>query len=280
MWLGQLIKNEQRGDGFFVFSQHDAKPPVIAETYFGVVSLRQLGMEIPKKARLNQSLLSLEAEAEAALRVGQRIVDGRDLYELVMIHRLIDFPLNPHSVEANVIELRKVVLQSPQSFGGLRDWYYGLLALKLMGELRLAERDAAARIAVTLLDSKEVSGAPFLVEVALLVDALSHLEFPLSDKQRSLAIKLIEHSRVENAGAFASGQLPDVVTTFFVVLTANVINEADIVDRAKMLEWLDRHRDWSGYRIALDQPVNPLGTAYALSLRHLAESGNLANVSR
>lgn len=278
--LARVILNEQRPDGFFVFSVQDKNPPVIAETYFAVASLHALGQRIPHTDQLTTSLRALENAANTAMRNGQPTLGPRELYEVFMIHRLIGLPLDAQTLAPYTSALQQLFAAKTPShqYGALHDWYYAVESLQLVGLETPSERHNVQQVVSAVLDSKPSAHIP-LIEVAYVVDASVSAHVGLTAPQVQTVGAMLRQSQASNGG-FLTTNVSDMLTSYFALVTAHDLHLVDQVNLTALSHWMAAMRTPDGYRVTAGDSPNPLGTVYALSLRELLNGADVATTAR
>jgi hypothetical protein len=265
-WLIHVVEQHQRADGFFVFT-NDQHPRIIADTYLALVTLNGLSVNIPNNDQLQASLTSLEEDANNALLKSQPMLAPRDVYELLMIHRIAHIPLDNTLLAGYLSQMSaSLTKQNMQEFSvSVHDWYYALQALIISNRITPQLRQRTANTIATHLDTQSAQG-PLLLETALLVDLSTSLHLHLSTTTEQNASLLLEHSWSKQGG-FQMGPAPDILTTYFAVVLAHEIGDQNSIQSKAIQHWLATQRNWDGY--STNTTLNPLFTGYAIMLRNI-----------
>lgn len=274
-WLIHTIEQEQRPDGLFVFSTQVTYPPVIAETYFAVVSLHELGVGIPRQAALSTSLTELEVQGDSALAQGNPTLDSRDLYELLMIHRLAGIPLDTSRFSGYAAAMQKLTETQapPATLLGLHNWYYAIQTLHLLGLTSDSVRGAVAREVPSLIHQLSAPST-MVIQIAYVVDACAILGIRLTPDERAVADAQVQRAWTAQGGFASAASTPDVMSSFFALVIARELGISEVDHVQAISEWVARLRTWTGYSEAVGLAVDPLGTMYALALNHLLLDAN------
>ena len=273
------VISAQGPDGFFVFSVHDTNPPVIAETYFGVVTLRSLNSPVPNVARLTASLERLSNNAILRLNAGHPSLEPRDLYELSMLRLMLGRPADSALVRGYVPRLQAVALKTDHAIESLRNWYFAVLTLALTGHLT-AQVAAAIQSALRplLMRARALPAPAASLASSLVVDAAVLSGSRITPDDREIALRNAGVADVPRS--FKPGYASDVLTTFYTVIMAMDVEATPDLDRAAIGAWVDHRRDGGSYSMANGQPATPLAMAYALDLGNLLHGGILSEAPR
>jgi hypothetical protein len=280
-WLIHSIQQEQRGDGFFVWSVKDQYPPVISETYFAVISLHALHSTIPRQDDLDASLLKIEKEANTALQQGHPIWGPREVYEDLMLHQFLGVPVES-DLFAKYVSLTRQHLSTVTQLSNstAHDWYYAVQTLIIMHQMTPQILQAVASDIVNCLRDNS-SNALLLITDAYMVDIATSLHIPLDALYQQKAMNLLVSSEAPEGGYAIAKQYPsDVITSYFAVILAYDLNKQSSIHSASLLHWLTLQRSWDGYRMTANTPANPLATADALALRGILNGANVGSAPR
>jgi hypothetical protein len=275
----ERVASTQRADGFFVFSVHDTQPPVIAETYFAVVALHYLKRPISRAAILKASLDAFSREATVQLTQGSPTLDSRDLYEIAMLYRMLDLPMDVALISAYLPRLEAAAVRTDRAIDDLRNWYFAVMTL--VAANRVTPREAGAvnsSLAGLLTRAQSMPVTESALASALLVDAAVATGSHITSVERNMALRNAGIGQI--SGSFKPDYASDVLSTFYTVLMAADLDASRNLDAAAIAQWIDSRRNHDLYSIANGQPASPLGTAYAVELRSLLKDQALSEVLR
>jgi hypothetical protein len=280
-WLVHSIQQEQRGDGFFVWSVKDKYPPVIPETYFAISSLRALHSTIPHQDDLDASLLKIEKEANTTLQQGHPIWGPREVYEDLMIHQFLGVPVESDLIAKYVSITRQHLSKETQlSNSTVHDWYYAVQTLIMTHHMTQQTRKAVASSTVNFLHDNS-SNSPLIIAAAYVVDIDTSLHITLDALSQQKAVNLLVNSETPEGGYIIAKQYPsDILTSYFAVILAYDLNKQNNVQSSSLLHWLAMQRSWDGYRMTANTQANPLATADALALRGILNGTNIGCAPR
>jgi hypothetical protein len=276
-WLIHEVEQHQRADGFFVFN-NDEHPQLIAETYLAVITLNGLSAAIPNKDHLQASLTSVEEEAHDALLKNQPLLAPRDIYELLMIHRLAAIPIDNTLLTGYLAQMSDALTtQNQQKFSSsVHDWYYAIQTLIISNRITPQLRKQTEITILAHLTTKSVQ-VPLLIETALLIDLSTSLHIDLNAATEQNARLLLKQSWTTKGG-FQIGQGPDILSTYFAVLLAHEIGSEDLIQPNAIQNWLTTQRNWDGY--SADTATQYLATGYAVVLRNVLNGESSASAPR
>ncbi len=274
-WLIHTIEQHQRSDGFFIFG-NDLHPQLIAETYLSVVTLNGLSADIPNKGYLQASLTNVEEAAHNALLQGKPVLGPRDIYELLMIHRLAAIPVDLSLLTGYLSRMSDLLTrQNQQEFSNsVHDWYYALQVLILSNRITPPLRQQTEITIFAHLAATPTSIPP-LIETALLIDVSTLLGIHLSTETEQHA-RLLLWQCWSAIGGFRVGQTPDILSTYFAVILAHEIGSENQFQSGTILHWLAMQRVWDGYNSSA--AIKILATGYAILLRNILH-GELINTA-
>lgn len=271
--LISVVRQQQQSNAFFVSTPNDSNPPIVPETYFALMTLKGLHAGIPHISLLRTSLQSLEGKAEESLQQGHPIFGSREVYEDLMIRSMISLPVDQHVLEGYQQQIASTLVSSNISYSlaGIHDWYYAVAVVSITHSSDESQRTSALRVINEIFHQKT---PPPLIAAALTVDAATLLHIPLDTSITVEATTILLHSR-DPHGGFITSQTPDILSTYFAVLLASDVGRNDIVEKGQLNHYLATLREWNGYHMIPNAPVDPIATAYAIALRELLKSGDV-----
>ncbi len=263
--------NEQQSTGFFVWSKQDANPPVIAETYFALIVLHHYQVSIPNSGALRASLTVFVNKAEQQAEQGVLALTPRDLYEIVVIGKMLGETVPESSISTYMALLHRNATINPGStYSAIYTWYYIEQTLLQLHALTSSEYVHIGSLARTIL---QPTAKPELMVASMVVDICTAASISLTDTERATAIVALHSHSSQKAFANAPGMLPDVRATFFGVLLATDLHITSLLNAPRLRSWLLTQRHETGYSIEDGQPITPLATAYALLATDVLETG-------
>jgi hypothetical protein len=268
----------QRADGLFVFSVNDSSPPILAETYFAIATLRILGVSVPRTPTLINSLQAFAAARDSEFRIGSFTLAPRDLYELAMLDKLLSTSAGDRVLTAYSSRLMTTALERTDIVRNIRDWYFAVMTVSVTGSQGAAVASAvAAAFGNSLAVLMTIPIADRLRIVALMIDAAEYTAAPVSAGEFKDAWASVG---VGSAGSLTTGADTDAITLFYLAIAARESLPMTAIDRRGVVAWLDARAAGDAYTIGPGQPATPIGTQYVLELRSLLSGADPTNLPR